>query len=396
MKILYLDCFSGISGDMLLGSLIDLGVPMGELEATFRSLSFPSHGIRVRRVIRQGIAAIKVDFEFNETPQNVRNYQEIREIICRSRLKPVVKQDALRIFKALAVAESKVHGISIEEVHFHEVGALDTLFDVVGGVFARDFLGVDEVYASPVPFGQGSIFCEHGILPNPAPATLELLKGFSTFPLTYEMEYVTPTGAAILRSWVDPDKQVPSFRLLNVGYGAGDQEPETRPNVLRAVLGEVCEEGRSDEVVLLETDIDDETPEVLAHASQILLGKGALDVTSHTVVMKKGRLGTRVTVVSPLENQEALTKCLLEETSTLGVRVIPVSRRIVKRQIELVPTSLGEAAVKVAVLPDGRRRLTPEYDSCVHLAQKHHFPLRYVMDLVKREAEAALSITTRM
>ena len=396
MKILYLDCFSGISGDMLLGSLIDLGVPVEELEATFRSLSFPSHGIRVRRVIRQGIAAIKVDFEFNETPQNVRNYQKMREIIDRSRLNPVVKRGALRIFKTLAVAESKVHGISMEEVHFHEVGALDTLFDVVGSVFARDFLGVEEVYASPVPYGQGEIFCEHGILPNPAPATLELLKGFSTFPLTYEMEYVTPTGAAILRSWVDPDKQVPSFRLLNVGYGAGDQEPETRPNVLRAVLGEVCEEGRSDEVVLLETDIDDETPEVLAHASQILLEKGALDVTSHTVVMKKGRLGTRVTVVSPLENQEVLTKCLLEETSTLGVRVIPVSRRIVKRQIELVPTSLGEAAVKVAVLPDGRRRLTPEYDSCVHLAQKHHFPLRYVMDLVKREAEAALSITTRM
>ncbi len=390
MKILYLDCFSGISGDMLLGSLIDVGVPVREIEAALRALPLPFRGIRAGKVARQGIAAMKVDFEFESTPQEPRDYRKMRGMIEQSGLPPAVREGALKVLEALAQAESTIHGVDPQAVHFHEVGGLDTISDVVGGVAALDFLGVEQVYASPIPLGRGEISCEHGLLPNPAPATLALLKGFETVSLPYEMEFVTPTGAALLRAWVDPARPVPRFRLLETGYGAGDRDPENRPNILRALLGEAREAILSDEVALLVTDIDDETAEVLAHVTEVLFEKGALDVTSHPVLMKKGRLGTRITVVSPAEAQEDLSACLLEETSTLGVRLIPVSRRIVSRRVERVSTTLGEAAVKVAALPGGRMRIAPEYDACARLARRHHLPLRHVMDLVKREAEAAL------
>jgi len=390
MKILYLDCFSGISGDMLLGAFVALGVPPEKLETAFRTLPIPPVRVSTRQILKQGIAARSVSFLFDEAKSGARTYVDIRKLIEASGLEDRIKRESLKTFEALATAESKIHGIEKEKVHFHEVGGIDTICDVVGTMVARDALSVDRVYTSPVPLGRGEIVCAHGKLPNPAPATLELLKGFETVQLPYTMEFVTPTGAAILRSWIEPEEPVPSYRPLRVGYGAGDREVEGRPNVLRAIIGETAEGISGDRVVVLETDIDDETAEVLAHVFRGLFEKGALDVTSHSIMMKKGRIGTRISVVSPFERQEALADYLFRETTTLGVRILPVFRKVLRREIDVISTSLGEVTVKITEHGNGERRLSPEYEACARLAKIHHLPLRKVIDLVKREAEKQL------
>ncbi len=390
MKILYLDCFSGISGDMLLGALLDLGVPVEVVRAALGNISIPSVRVEVEEATRQGIAARNLTFHFDDPDAEHRSYREIRRLVDEADLPEEVKTGALDVFDLLAEAESRVHRVPKDTVHFHEVGGLDTICDVVGAVTARHYLGIERVYVSPLPFGEGEIACAHGILPNPAPATVELLKGFTTVRLSRAEEFVTPTGAALVRAWCDPVAPVPPFRLIATGYGAGDREVPGRPNVLRALLGEVEAGIASDQVVLLETDIDDETPEVLAHVAGELLASGALDVTSHGIMMKKGRIGTRITVVAPVGAEETLVDLILRETSTLGVRVLPVSRRLLPREVVEVRTSLGPAKVKVAGLGGGERRVAPEYETCAALARRHHRPLREVMDLVKREAEKIL------
>lgn len=390
MKILYIDCFSGISGDMFLGALIALGVSAEKIETAFQALPIPPVKIVVRKVSKQGIAATKATFEFDESREGSRTYRDIRELIEGSGLKVGIKRASLNTFDILAAAESKIHGIEKEGVHFHEVGGVDTICDVVGAMAALDYLGIDRVYTSPVPLGRGEIVCAHGILPNPAPAALEILTGFETFPLPYAIEFVTPTGAAILRSIAKPSYPVPPYKLLKVGYGAGDHEIEGRPNVLRVTMGETEGDVSTEQVIILETDIDDETAEVIAHVIGGLLERGALDVTSYPIIMKKGRIGTRITVISPLDIQETLASFLLSETTTLGVRMIPVSRKVLKRQSVVISTSLGEAAVKIADLKNEKKRVSPEYDSCARLAEIHKIPLRKVMDIVKREAETQL------
>ncbi len=390
MKILYLDCFSGISGDMLLGALNDLGYPVSHLKETLAGIEIPSIRIEAKDVARQGITARKLTFSFDETDEEHRSYREIRSLLEDAELKETIRAGALQIFEALADAESRVHGVAKDMVHFHEVGGLDTICDVVGAAAARDYLGIGEVYVSPLPFGNGEIACAHGILPNPAPATVELLRGFETVRLPYPLEFVTPTGAAVVRSWVNPERPVGSFRLVGAGYGAGDREVPGRPNVLRALLGEAEPDGIEDRVVLIETDVDDETPEVLAHVAKRLLAAGALDVTSHAVMMKKRRVGTRVSVVAPGHREDALAELLLRETSTLGVRVLPVTRRLLPREVVEVETSLGPVKVKVASFSDGKKKIAPEYEACAVLAERHRLPLREVMAQVKREAEACL------
>ncbi len=392
MKILYLDCFSGISGDMLLGALLMLDAPLEMIEAAFRSLAIPTVHLQVSKVLKQGITAYKVSFETEQAQETSRTYKEVREIVGNANLKPAVKQAALRCFEMLATAEATIHGIHRDQVHFHEVGGIDTICDVVGAMIAMDALAIEAVYTSPLPYGTGEIACSHGILPNPAPATVELLKGFEMFSLPNPVEFVTPTGAALLRSWVTPGVIIPPYRVLKVGYGAGDHEVSGRPNILRAVLGQSGEGTLTDQVILLETDIDDESPEILAHITQALFGKGALDVTSQPVFMKKGRLGNRLTVVSPPELKETLADYLLSETSTLGIRMVPSFRRLLKRELIRISTSLGEATIKVATLPDGRKRISPEYEDCAQLASRHQLPIRQVIDIVRSEAKLRLGI----
>ena len=390
MKILYLDCFSGISGDMLLGSLIDLGAPADAIEAVFHALSIPPVRLTVRKIAQQGISATRVEFDFEEAREESRTYRDIRTLVANASLPARVREDALRVFGLIAEAEAKIHGVAVDEVHFHEVGGIDTICDVVGAVTAMAFLGIEAVHVSPLPCGRGTIRCRHGILPNPAPATLELLKGFELYSLPHKMEFVTPTGAGILRALADPKAPLPPYRLLAVGYGAGTHALEGRPNIVRAVLGVAEEETSGDEVVLLETDIDDETAEVLAHVTQVLFKQGALDVTSHPVLMKKGRLGTRISVVAPMGAQDTLADFLLQETSTLGVRYLHVRRRALERHIMTVSTSLGEAVVKVADLDGEHRRISPEYEACARLAEIHHLPLREVMETIRCETEDLL------
>ncbi len=376
---------------MVVGAFVDMGCPPVILEEALRKLSVPPVRVRVDDVVKQGISAKKVSFLFNDEGRTVRTYKDIRFLIQGSVLEDDVKEEVLRVFENLAVAEAKIHGIDKERVHFHELGSLDTICDIVSATVGRRFLGIGKVYFSSIPMGKGTINCEHGIFPNPAPATLELLKGFPMIPLPYEEEFVTPTGAALLKTWCRMDTLVPPFRVLEVGYGAGDREIQERPNVLRAVMGETVSSAEGDQVSLLETDIDDESPEVIAHVCGRLFSEGALDVSTHPIMMKKGRLGTRVTVVSSLERQDHLAEVLLCETGTLGVRILPVFRKVLRRERKRCQTSLGEVEIKVAELSNGRKKVAPEYESCARLAREHRLPLREVFERVKREAERYLT-----
>ena len=387
MKILYLDCFSGISGDMLLGAFVDLGVPGAVIEAAIQKLPVPDIQMISEKVLKQGIAATSVAFNLPREGVEARSYADIREMIRDSRLSEGEKEEAMKIFHILAIAESQVHGIRPDVVHFHEVGALDSICDIVGAAVAKQYLGFEKTYVSALPMGKGAIHCEHGTLPNPAPATAALLTGFTCVALPYAGEFVTPTGAAIVKAWVVPEEKSPPYTLLKTGCGAGDMDISGRPNILRVFVGETGDEEKAPDIAWLETDIDDTTPEVLAYVAEELFSRGALDVSSHAVTMKKGRIGTRLSAMVRRQDSDALCALLFAETSTLGIRITPVTRRTLRREMRVVTTSLGEARVKIAHFEPGSQKITPEYEDCADLARRHGLPLREVMALVTRESE---------
>jgi len=387
MKILYLDCFSGISGDMLLGAFIDLGVPDTVIEAAIRKLPVPDIKMASEKVLKQGLSATSITFNLPRKGVTAHSYADIKTMVRNSRLSEKEKEETLKIFKILAVAESQVHGIDVDTVHFHEVGALDSICDIVGAAVAKQYLGFEKVYVSALPMGRGSIRCEHGILPNPAPATTALLTGFTCVAIPYTGEFVTPTGAAIVRAWAVPEENSPPYSLLKTGFGAGSMDIPDRPNVLRVFVGETGNEEKTPDVVWLETDIDDTTPEVLAYVAEELFSLGALDVSSHAVSMKKGRIGTRLSAMALQQDSDALCALLFTETSTLGIRITPVTRRTLRRETCVVATSLGDARVKISHFGSGNQKISPEYEDCAALARRHGLPLREVMTLVIRESE---------
>ncbi len=389
-RIAYLDCFSGVSGDMLLGALVDAGVDADALRAELAKLPLAGWRLEVRQVTRGAIAATKADIALEEQPQPERRLADILSLIESSRLPTADRERGAAVFRALAQAEARAHGATPDDVHFHEVGAVDAIIDVMGAIAGLRLLGIEALYCSALPAGSGSIRSEHGSLPVPAPATLELLAA-ARAPLAragedLPMELVTPTGAAIVTTLARFER--PAMRVEAVGYGAGGRDPTGRANALRLWLGESVDTAAT--MVQIDTNIDDMNPEVYGYVQELLFAAGAADVWFQPIQMKKNRPGALLSILCAPELEDACARILLRETSTLGVRVSEVRRHEAEREVMTFQSSLGEAQVKVKRLPGERPRVAPEYESCRRLAQASGLPLVEVYRIVQREAEERL------
>jgi uncharacterized protein (TIGR00299 family) protein len=387
MRIAILDPFSGVAGDMLLGALIQVGLEPDWLRALPNTLGIDDIGVEIREVIRGEIVCKKVDFDIPPQPHG-RHIDDIRSIVAKSGAPPRVRELADRAFTAIATAEGEIHGLPPEQVHLHEVGAVDAILDVVGVIWGFELLGVERIHCGPIALGDGSVKSAHGILPVPAPATLKLLEGHPVRPGPDGAgELVTPTGAALVRvlsSGPAPAEYVP----LRSGFGAGTKDFHGRANALRVILAEAnANDSAIEELVELVCDIDDMTPEYLAAAGDRVRESGALDVTLLPVTMKRGRPGTRVEVLSRVADAPRLEDLLLVETTTIGVRQRTVRRRSLAREVVQLTVLGHDIAAKVVVLPTGRRRAKPEFVDVQRVALATGRPLRDISRLAAIEAE---------
>jgi uncharacterized protein (TIGR00299 family) protein len=386
MKIAYLDCFSGISGDMTLGALVDAGVELAALQAGIDSLGLPSCQLRAEEVKKHGFRATKVHVE-HEPEQTHRHLHHITEMIDRSVLTDRQKDLAKRIFTRLGEAEAKVHGTTIRKVHFHEVGAVDSIADIVGSAIGLDLLALDRIACAPVPTGHGTVTIAHGRVSIPAPATAELLRGIPLAATTVAAELTTPTGAAIVATVGDQFGPLPPMKIQTIGYGAGSKDFEQQPNLLRLIVGEAEESYAADQVWVLETNLDDISGEVVGYVSTRLLEAGALDVFTTSIQMKKNRPGVMLSVICPAAGIPALEKIIFRETTTLGIRRWPVSRHKLQRQAQTVETPWGPIEGKLAFF-EGGISFSPEYEACRRAATAHNLPLKDVYDAAHRAYDA--------
>ena len=388
MKIAYFDCLSGISGDMTLGALVDAGVDLAALQAGIDSLKLPKAvKLVANEVKRKGFRATKVDVE-HEPEQAHRHLHHIVEMIDASDvITPPQKDLAKRIFTKLGEAEAKVHGTTLRKVHFHEVGAVDSIADIVGSAIGITLLGVDRIVCSPVPVGGGYIEIEHGRVTVPAPATAELLKGIPIAASTVQMELTTPTGAAIVSTVSDEYGPLPSMSLSTIAYGAGERELKEQANIVRLMIGEAEPTQLGDQVLVLETNLDDISGEIIGHTTAKLFEAGALDVYTTSIHMKKNRPGVLLTVLCSGELAPKMEKIIFRETGTLGIRRWPVSRHKLERRAHTVHTPHGDIEGKVAVLSDGSLSFSAEFESCRKLAEQTSLPLRDIYEAAMRGFE---------
>ncbi len=388
MRIAYLDCFSGVSGDMLLGAMLDAGLVLEELRGELAGLPLSGFALSANKVKRAGIAATHAVVEVSEE-QPARTLEDVLRVIAGARLPDADKEKGAAVFRRLAEAEAHVHGETAEAVHMHDVGAVDAIVDVMGAVAGLRMLGAERLYCSALPLGSGEVTGPHGVLPVPAPATLELI-AMSAAPVrtsdAARGELVTPTGAAIVTTLATFER--PEITVERVGYGAGSRDPESRPNVLRIWLGDSPESRGTSPMLLIETNIDDMTPEMLAYVQARLLAQGAADAWLSPVTMKKGRAAVVLSVICTEAAEERIARLILHETSTLGVRVRPIHRWEAEREVLEFESSLGSAAVKVKRLPGQLPRYAPEYEACARLAEATGLPIAEVYRLVQAEAEA--------
>jgi uncharacterized protein (TIGR00299 family) protein len=413
MRIAYLDCFSGISGDMFLGALIDAGVSPKLLEDTVKALDIGAR-LEISKVVRGGISAAKVDVYSNDEkdlPREVfleqqahnhphehshdhehshehrhepgRTLTQIRHIIEKAAISSTAKATAIKIFETLGQAEAEIHNTSIDQVHFHEVGAVDAMVDIVCAAAGAESLAVQEWVCSPLNVGGGTVKCAHGTLPVPAPATLKLLRDAPVYSSGPQVELVTPTGAAIVKTLSARFAPFPAMKIEKAGYGAGTRDFPEHPNLLRITIGEAEPSGQanasSDRIMVLEANLDDLSPQVLAYAMERLLAEGALDVFSVPVQMKKSRPGALLTVLAKMEDASRLTKTIFAETTTLGVRRREEQRQTLSRRWETVDTTWGPVRIKIANMNGTVSNYAPEYEDCRTLAEAQHVPLRTVM-----------------
>jgi len=373
MKICYLDAFSGISGDMTVGALIDAGV---DSKALVRALEDLGTGAKfeVEKTKRRGIAATKFRVIGGDAKGH-RHLKHILEIIENSGISARAKQNSSAVFQRLGEAEAKVHDVAIEKVHFHEVGAVDSICDIVGACVGFDLLDVGTVYSSAVNVGSGTVKTEHGVLPVPAPATTELLTGKPIYSCGPSLELTTPTGAAIAATLAAEFGALPPMRVIASGYGAGDYDFPEHANVLRVLIGETSGAAESTTVSVLEANIDDSSPQVLGYAMERLLETGALDVTLTSVLMKKSRPGTLLRVIARPEDRETLARVIFEETSTLGLRIYSAERRVKERHFVNVATPHGKVRMKISE----NGSFAPEYDDCRKLARESGVPLKQIL-----------------
>ncbi len=449
-RLLHLDAFSGAAGNMFIGAMLDLGLPRARLLEGLAPLGL-EFKLVVRKVQRGGLAARHVDVvvpeskpagrrrvssrsrsggaaagsEHHHAPRHPhehshahehghvhahgpapasakgrsrtpsrpaahgRRYAEIHRLLSRARLVPAVRDRALAIFEALGEAEARVHGIALADVHFHEVGAVDAIVDVTAAAIAVEALSIDRITCSPVALGHGSVVSAHGLLPLPAPATLELLAGIPTVPAHVAWETVTPTGAAILRTLVDEFGVLPAMTVERIGYGAGNDRPGPMPNVLRAVLGGGAGLCR-DRIAVIETNLDDFVPEHFDHLMERLFEAGALDVSLQHLQMKKNRPGFALRVLARPADRDALARIVFAESTAIGLRTLEWDRLLLERESVRLATPYGPVRVKVVRGVDGRRDFSPEYDDCKRAARKRGVPLREVVERVLEQARAEL------
>jgi uncharacterized protein (TIGR00299 family) protein len=381
MKSAYIDAFSGVSGDMMIGALIDAGADTAALEQAVGALGLRGYRITIGRRDLSGIAAVKFDVEVSE-PQPERHLGEILGMIERAGLPARAERAAAATFRTLAEAEAKVHRTTPDEVHFHEVGAVDSIIDIVGAAWALDHLGVADLIVSPLPAGNGFVRSRHGVIPIPAPATAELLAGFPIRIGDGEAEMVTPTGAAIVRALGRPAPAPFAFQAERVGYGAGTRTLADRPNVLRLMLGEAAGGFGTDEMIEISANIDDLNPQIYGHLGERILAAGARDVTLTPTIMKKGRPGVILSVLAEASARDRLARMIFAETTTIGLRFHPVSRLKLDRRIEEVETRFGKIRVKAASAGGAGSplNLSPEFDDCRKAAMDHGAPLKLVME----------------
>lgn len=386
MRIAYLDCASGISGDMTLGALVDAGVPLEIIQRGIDSLGLPSCRLVTQDVKKKGFRAVQLTVE-HEPEHAHRHLHHITKMIDGSQLSPRQQELAKRIFTRLGEAEAKVHGTTIEKVHFHEVGAVDSIADIVGCAIGFDQLDVQRVVCSPVPTGTGFVEIAHGRCSVPAPATGELLRGAPLAASNVEAELTTPTGAAIVSAMVDQFGPLPAMTIERIGYGAGQRDLESQANLLRLLVGETSDELPGDTVWVLETNLDDISGEQIGHCLEKLSAAGALDVFTTAIGMKKNRPGVMVSVLCHGQDAPTLEEILFRETTTLGVRRSSASRHVLPRRCVEVETPWGKVAGKIAQLPDGSNRFSPEYEACRRVAEANKLPLQTVYDAVRKAHE---------
>ena len=382
LGIAYLDCFSGISGDMVLGALVDAGADLHEMERELRKLRLEGWSISAEKVKRRAVFATQVKVEAQEQ-QHHRDLATILKMIDGASLAPRAASRAKAIFTRLGEAEARVHGVPVEQVHFHELGAVDSIVDIVGAAIGFELLGIDEFACSSFDVGAGQVRTAHGVLPVPAPATAELLRDRPTYSSGIEHELVTPTGAAIATTLATSYAEMPQMTLRAVGYGAGSSDFSEKANVLRLLAGEreVSEAGEHWDapVTVIETNVDDMSPQIYGYFVERALAAGALDVFSTPVQMKKNRPGLLVTLLSEAANVSRLIDLVFRETTTIGVRAYEVRRKVLDRESLAVATRFGEIRMKVSRMNGSILNATPEYEDCQRIAAQQGIPLKQVI-----------------
>ncbi|HWW83246.1 MAG TPA: nickel pincer cofactor biosynthesis protein LarC [Vicinamibacterales bacterium] len=399
-RILYFDCFSGISGDMTLGALIDAGLPLDELQRALGSLAIDGCHVHATKVLRAGVSATKFDVHEHEhghphshphshgggheahgphAPH--RSLGEISAVIDRSALSASGRERAQGLFRRLAEVEASIHQMTVDEVHLHEVGAIDSIVDIVGAVFALEWMGADRIVCSPINVGGGMVNSAHGLFPVPAPATLRLLGDAPIYSGSVQRELVTPTGALIVSSYASSFGPIPPMSVERIGYGAGDFDPPATPNVLRVMVGRATDHEDHEiggRVTVIECEIDDMNPQLFGAAMDRLYATGALEVFYVPVQMKKNRPGTLLTVIAPPERRQPIADVIFSETTTIGLRYSDVDRECLAREIQNVETPLGPVRFKIAWRHGRIINAVPEFEDCARLAQAHHLPVKEV------------------
>jgi pyridinium-3,5-bisthiocarboxylic acid mononucleotide nickel chelatase len=383
MRIAYGELIGGISGDMFVAALLDLGLPIKSLNSELRKILTLKFELKASKKLVHSIRATRFHVICGDH-ENSRSWKQVRELIERSRLHRDIKETGIEIFSRLARAEAKIHGVAVDRVHFHEVGATDSIVDIMAAAIGIRELQIQELRFSPIPLGRGITRSAHGPLPVPGPATLELLKGLPVFGVDVDSETITPTGAAIVRALGKSFGDQPAMKIAKIGYGTGQKEFANRPNLFRLVLGDESTRSDEEEMLLMETNIDDMNPQLYDHVMEQLFNAGARDVFLSPIQMKKNRPAILLAVICEPAERDAIAEIILQETTTIGVRYHSVRRLILPRESRKIKTRFGAVTVKFVVQPDGNKRASPEYDDLKRLAAAKKLPIKLIYDEVLR------------
>jgi uncharacterized protein (TIGR00299 family) protein len=392
MKIVFFDCQSGISGDMLLGSLIDLGLDIKKIRKGLKSLDLPEYKINASKTSRSSIAGTKFDVVVKskiKSHHHSRTFPHIKKIINNSDLPDEVKTNSVDVFKRLGNAEAKVHDTTLNKVHFHEVGAVDSIVDIVGGCQAIHMLGADKIYSSPINTGEGTVTCEHGVFPVPAPATLELLKGIPCYSSGIKKEMATPTGVSMIGHFANKFSSMPHMAIEKIGYGAGGHITKELPNMLRVIVGST-DDCNDSKISVVETNIDDMNPEFYDHVMDSLFSAGAVDVYITPIIMKKGRPAVKISALVSRDHHAQISNILLKETSTFGTRSYEVDRKVLDRSWKTITSPWGKAKVKIGKMDGKILHISPEYEDCKRIAGEKGVALKTVYEEIMKLADKKL------